>query len=295
MNHPHQDNITVMFADVVGSTRLYETLGDAEAQYNISYALTVVGDIVQRHRGKVIKSAGDDVLSAFATVDDAIMAACVIHDTFAENRIFDNLSLSFHIGLHSGPGIFSAGDIYGDTVNVAARLTSAAKSGQIITSKETIEKITGSTGVQVRPFDVIQVKGREQPVEMYDVIWKHTGDETSLIDVTESIYSGQKLVLKLQDHEIELEPETQNFILGRGLDSGLMVPGTMVSRQHASIDYRRNKFILHDLSTNGTYVRVNNEEIFIKREEIPLAGEGIISLGKKVQEQPLLNIYFRCV
>ncbi|HID82764.1 MAG TPA: adenylate/guanylate cyclase domain-containing protein [Chromatiales bacterium] len=295
MNTPQPENVTVMFADVVGSTRIYEVLGDAEAQYTITHALNVVGGIVQRHKGSVVKSAGDDVLSAFQSADDALTAACVIHDTFAENRIFEDLSLEFHIGIHSGMGIFTKGDIYGDAVNVAARLTSTAKSGQILTSKETVDQLTNGLAAQAREFDTIPVKGRKEPVQMYDIIWKHTGDETSLMEVASGVFGGKLLRLQFKGQTVNVLPEPQTFILGRGIDSGLVVSGTMVSRQHASIEYRRDKFVLRDLSTNGTYVRLNGEDFFIKREETTITGDGIISLGKRVEDQPELNIQFQCI
>ena len=285
----------MMFADVVGSTRIYEELGDAEAQYTISHALNVVGDIVRRHEGKVVKTAGDDVLSTFRSADDALAAACAIHDTFDENRIFEDLVLAFHIGIHSGTGIFTEDDIYGDAVNVAARLTGVAKSGQIITSKETVDQLTNGLAAQAREFDTIPVKGREKPVRMFDIIWKHTGDETSLLEVASGVFGGKLLTLKFRDQSLNILPEPQTFILGRGIDSGLIIPASMVSRQHASIEYRRDKFVLRDTSTNGTYVRINGEDVFIKREETPLAGSGIISLGKAIDDKPELNIQFQCI
>ena len=295
MMKTNQENITVMFADVVGSTRLYEEMGDAEAQYTIIHALNVVSDIVRKHHGVVVKTAGDDVLSAFKHANDALQAACVIQDTFTEGHVFEDIKLAFHIGVHSGQGIFSDGDVYGDAVNVAARLTTAAKSGQIIASKETVDQLADDFTAQARKFDTVPVKGREKPVEMFDIIWKHTGDETSLMEIASGVFGGKLLKLKFQNQAINVLPEPQSFVLGRGIDSGLIVAGNMVSRQHACIDYRRDKFVLRDLSTNGTYVRVNGEDIFIKREETLLTGNGIISLGKGVDDQTSLNIQFECV
>lgn len=284
-----------MFADVVGSTHLYEQMGDAEAQYTITHALNVVSDIIRKYHGLVVKTAGDDVLSAFKHADEALQAACVIQDTFTEGHVFEDIRLAFHIGLHTGQAIFAQGDIYGDAVNVAARLTTAAKSGQIITSKETVDQLTDDFTAQARQFDKVQVKGREKPVVMYDIVWKHTGDETSLMEVASGVFGGKLLKLKFQSQAINVLPEPQSFVLGRGIDSGLIVAGNMVSRQHACIDFRRDKFILKDLSTNGTYVRMNDEDIFIKREETLLRGKGIISLGKAVDDQTSLNIQFECV
>jgi class 3 adenylate cyclase len=295
MNKVSQENITVMFADVVGSTHLYEQMGDSEAQYTITHALNVVSDVVRRYNGLVIKTAGDDVLCAFKTANDAVQAACVIQDTFTDGHVFEDITVAFHIGIHTGQAIFAQGDIYGDAVNVAARLTTSAKSGQIIISRETMDTLSDDFSAQARQFDKVQVKGREKPVEMYDIIWKHTGDETSLMEVASGVFGGKLLKLKFQSQAINVLPEPQTFVLGRGVDSGLIVSGSMVSRQHACIEFRRDKYVLRDLSTNGTYVRINGEDVFIKREETLLTGAGIISLGKSVDDQANLNIHFECV
>lgn len=288
-------NIAVMFTDVVGSTRIYEVLGNEKAQNIVSHALNIVGSIVQKHQGSVVKTAGDDLLSTFKSADDALIAACVIHDTFEENIIFEDVLLTFHIGIHYGEGVFIEGDVYGDAVNIAARLTSVAKSGQIITSKETVDHLKKGLAAKARFFDTVLVKGRKKPIEIYDIVWKKTGNETSLVRMTTGIFGGKSLNLQFKDKLINILPEPVTFILGRGINSQLVIAATMVSRQHASIEYHHRKFVLRDMSINGTYVRLNDEDFFIKGEKTTIIGNGAISLGKRVDDQPELNIQFQCV
>jgi len=296
MSEQKQDNITVMFADVVGSTRLYEKLGDKKAQKIISQALDIGSKIVQKYNGDVLKTAGDDIFCSFKQANDAISAACVIHDTFTDNLVFKDYPISFHIGIHSGAGIFIQGDVFGDATNVASRLTSIAKSGQIITSKETVDRLTQGLSSKTRALDSITVKGREESVQIYDVIWKSTGEETYLVDVACSNTGEKLLVLEYKEQAINILPDSKPFILGRGTTSNLVITSTKVSREHASIEYRRNKFVFRDLSTNGTYIRFNDDgDFFLKREDTALIGEGVISLGKVMDDQAEFNITFQCI
>ena len=296
MDHHKQDNITVMFADVVGSTSLYKTLGDQKAQKIISHALDIASKIVSKYSGEVLKTAGDDILCSFNEANDAITAACIIHDTFSDNTVFKESPLAFHIGIHSGSGIFVEGDVFGDATNVASRLTSIAKSDQIVTSRETVDQLTQGLSSKARALDSVAVKGRDEPIDIYDIIWRNTGEETYLVDVTCSISGGKLLVLEYQDQIINILPDSHPFVLGRGTSSGLVIASSKVSREHASIEYRRNKFVFRDISTNGTYLRFNNEgEFFLKREDTALIGDGIISLGTAIDDQSDLNVRFQCI
>ena len=295
MKKPQKDDVTVMFADIVGSTSLYEALGDKDAQKLISQALDIASSIVQKYDGWVLKMAGDDVLCSFEKANDAIAAACVIHDTFTDNPIFKDNPTAFHIGVHSGAGIFIEGDVFGDAINVASRLTSIAKPGQIITSKETVEQLTNGLSSKTRALDSVKVKGREEEIKIYDVIWRNTGEETYLVDMAGSISGEKLLVLEYQEQSINILPGSESFVLGRGTDSQLVVASSKVSRQHACIEYRRNKFVFRDMSTNGTYIRLNDDGVFfLKREDTALIGNGLISLGKIIDDQSEMNIKFEC-
>ncbi len=297
MRSPQQEEYTIMFADVVDSTGLYERLGDIEAQYTISQCLGLVQDMVERHKGRVIKTAGDDSLCMFDKAEQAIAAACVIQEGLSEDTVFEDNEIQMHIGVHSGLGLITEGDVFGDTVNVAARVTSAARARQILTTRETIERLPSGFDIPERYVDKIAVKGRSSPVELHEILWRGGGDLTGVMTGLDIVRPGAK-VLKLRNCglEFELSPESGGFVIGRDLDCNLTINGTMVSRQHALIEFRRDKFILRDQSTNGTYIRPQQgKAYYVRREETPLLGEGEISLGKLVDDRPALNIFYKFI
>lgn len=287
-----EQELTVMFADIVGSTRLYDRLGDIEARFVISQSLEVASDLVSKHNGRIIKSTGDDVMCVFDDPNDALHAACSIQDNFLDKMVFDEVVISFHIGVHSGKGIVTDKDIYGDTVNIAARLTDAAKSGQVLASEYTVQLLGNDLKNMARRYDTVKVKGKSEKVEMYDFVWNTSGEETGLIEFL-GWEGTSSLHLTVQQQELLVPPESNSVFIGRDQNVGLKVIGKMVSRKHAVIDYRHGKFVLRDQSTNGTYVKIGDgEEVFIKNEEFPLSANGIISLGKTIDDKPGLNIEF---
>ena len=297
MRSPQQEEYTIMFADVVDSTGLYERLGDIEAQYTISQCLGLVQDMVERHKGRVIKTAGDDSLCMFDKAEQAIAAACVIQEGLSEDSVFEDNEIQMHIGVHSGLGLITEGDVFGDTVNVAARVTSAARARQILTTRETIDRLPGSFDIPERYVDKIAVKGRSAPVELHEILWRGGGDLTGVMTGLDIVRPGSK-ILKLRNCglEFELAPDSGGFVIGRDLDCNLTINGSMVSRQHALIEFRRDKFILRDQSTNGTYIRPQQgRAYYVRREETPLLGEGEISLGKLVDDRPALNIFYKFI
>src|SRR4030067_2380229 len=132
-----------MFADISGSTRLFETLGDATARIKVAECLDVLTDVVKRHNGIVIKTIGDEIMCTFPTADEAAKSACEMHEVLQED-VTEGMSdttttLAIRVGMHFGPAILEGGDVYGDAVNVAARMAAQDKGGQIITTQSTVE------------------------------------------------------------------------------------------------------------------------------------------------------------
>jgi len=282
----------VMFADVAGSTRLYEELGDQVAQRVIAERLASMAMVVERFQGTVIKTIGDEIMARFDEADLAIMAACHIHELGASKTV-QGVALSEHIGLHYGSTVRSKGDLFGDAVNVAARLTSVARGGQIITSQETMDRLPDDLSLLARKFDLTKVKGRKQPVSMYEVSWESEDDVTGIHDQGAiRPLALEPLLLRCHKEERTLLPNSV-MLIGRGSQCDLVIQGNAISRLHAFIEYHNGKFILRDESTNGTYVKVNGgRSVYLRREELPLLGSGVISLGAPVREQDPRLLYF---
>jgi len=130
-------SLTILFADISGSTRLYETLGDKIALEKIDHCLTLLGKVAQRYSGEVIKTIGDEIMCAFPTASSAVEAAMVMQ----QDLIASTSTLHVRIGLHFGEVIRDGSDVFGDAVNVAARMTRLAVPDQIMTTRETAEAV----------------------------------------------------------------------------------------------------------------------------------------------------------
>ena len=134
---PKTKNIGIMFADVAGSTQLFEILGDDKARSTIAETLELLTNVINAHNGTVIKTIGDEVMCTFPEADDSANAATEMQETLEDaNEMRDEgPEIKVRIGMHFGPALLEGGDVFGDAVNVAARMAAQAKGGQIITTK----------------------------------------------------------------------------------------------------------------------------------------------------------------
>lgn len=274
----------VMFVDVEGSTKLYEKLGDAKAQATIEQCLDTISGVIREHSGEIIKTIGDEVMCRFGNEDKAVRAACHIQETLEGSSI--EFMPSVRIGLHYGAMIEKEGDVFGDAVNVAARMTSIAKGKQIITTEDTILNLSPEHVQMTRKFDKTRIKGKEGEVTIYEVLWQPnnaTQMHTSFIGNAEG---ASLLSLGYLGKDFSIKPNSPDFLIGRDDRCDLIVDSGFSSRIHARIEFRRGKFVLVDQSTNGTYITVGDQKnVYIRREELPLIGVGVIGLGEKIGDK----------
>jgi hypothetical protein len=290
-----------MFADVAGSTAMYENMGDEAARERISKALDALISITRRYSGNLVKTIGDEILVYFTDTDKAIFAAQAIQETMEDDRSPETIGVSIRIGMQQGSAILEKNDIFGDTVNVAARVASMAKGRQILCTHEVAILIKNEElSAKMRPYDRLRIKGRNEHLDVYLVAWEEEGDMTNM--ATASSFTNparydqvENLKLTHGKHSYSLPVGTDSFVIGRGKDSELIIQGDLISRHHSRIDHRRGKFILSDQSTNGTFVRTSEgQDIFLRREELALFGSGHISLGKKIDLADFNLIKFVC-
>ncbi|MEN8132612.1 MAG: adenylate/guanylate cyclase domain-containing protein [Pseudomonadota bacterium] len=286
----------VMFADISDSTRLYESLGDRKAQSIISQCLTRMINICRRQSGVLIKTVGDEIMCRFPTVNEAVLAAQTINQALENEISSEGVKLSVRIGMHFGKVVEQEQDLYGDVVNVAARLTSIARAQQIITTQAVIDRLSEGFNNGVRLYDQAAIRGKQQEIKMYEILWGQE-DVTGIISrVDLAKHPGfSVLVLKYGDQEHVVKPSSDPMLIGRGKQCHLIVNTLLASRKHARLEYRRGKFVLVDQSTNGTFVRSQEGgEVYLRREELPLSGEGVISLGESIDDDPEKLIHFHC-
>ncbi len=193
----------------------------------------------------------------------------------------EKVQLGVRIGLHDGPVVARDGDVFGDTVNLAARLTEMASKGQIITSLETVELFDPIQKMDCRRLYSIPVKGREREVDICELMWTDTDDATTLVAHRATTDAGDSLRLVYRGRAVILSPERRSIVIGRDATADLVVPDRMASRTHCEIEQRQDKFVLADRSANGTYLSIDGDrEIVLRREEALLRGHGFITLGQ---------------
>ena len=272
----------VLFADVSGSTKLYETAGDAVAHAAIEKCVNLMREKTVQATGRVIKTIGDEVMSAFPTADAAADAAIEMQSGIAELPAVGTTKIGIRIGFNFGPIVERDGDIFGDAVNLAARLSHVATKDQIITAKDTVMRMSPMLKSSTRAITTIQVKGKAEEIHVYELIWQQSEDMTTLAS-SKSIFKPKKtqLRLKVQGTEVILSPEKPAVALGRDATADVVIRERMASRAHGKIERRLDKFILTDHSANGTYVTVEGDrEIVLRREEFTLRGKGWIAFGQ---------------
>lgn len=287
---PKTINISIMFADIAGSTKLYDTLGDQVARAKVAATIDTMTEITKQNNGTVIKTIGDEVMCTFPTAEDAGTAAWEMQERFEEEAEAntDGSPVSVRIGMHFGPAIMEGGDVFGDAVNIAARMAAQAKGKQIITTQDTLDKLPVAMRASSRFVDHAPIKGKNEEIDIFEIIWQEE-DVTRMATgmVIDKPTPEATLRLTYNDKIVELNKKRPGVVMGRSQNCDLTINEKLASRQHVRIELRRDKFFIVDQSTNGTHVLIdNNPEEFLRREEIPLTGNGRISLGRGFSEDP---------
>jgi adenylate cyclase len=280
--------VAILFADVVGSTKLYEQLGDVRARDMVGTCVELMRAATDHHRGTVIKTMGDEIMATFASADDALDAGAQMQREITHHpglKVNDH-AVAIRIGCNFGPVVMEARDIFGSAVHTANRMTSQAKAGQIITTATMVERLSSEWRASVRQIDVATLKGRSAEFALFEVLWQP--DESTSMVATISTGDGdkpQRLRLRYQGQEVLVDHGREIITIGRAEDNDLVIKGNLISRLHARIEMNRNKFMLIDQSTNGTFVAVKDgEDAFVRRDSMQIRGEGMIGLGKVPDE-----------
>jgi class 3 adenylate cyclase len=291
--------LAILFADVVGSTKLYELMGDMKARDMVATCIDAMRTATEQNNGTVIKTMGDEVMSTFPSADDALNAASQMQaaiSTHPDLKV-DGQPVAIRIGCHFGPVVLENRDIFGAAVHTANRMTSQAKAAQIITTATMVDRLSADWRASVRQIDVATLKGRSSEVALFEVLWQ-TDDVTSMLPaIALSQRQGGKTRLRLryQGQEVVVDEARTNVTIGRAEDCDFVVKGNLISRLHARIEMNRNKFVLIDQSTNGTFVQSKDgEEAFVRRDSMQIKGEGLIGLGKVPEATSAQSIRFVC-
>jgi adenylate cyclase len=281
---------TVLFADLRGSTAMYETLGNADATAVVTQSVALLAQVVAAHGGIVVKTLGDGLMAMFPSPSQGIAAADEMHDTLgangaaAEGAARPAVPLKLQVGLAHGEIIEMSGDVFGDAVNVAARLLDHAGDNETLATVSVLDGLDDWERSRFRSLDRLQLRGRAEPVHVHlQEAVRRFGDTaaTAYGDMLAPTPEPEAIRLIWLDLNRIYAGASLPVVLGRSPQATYIIDDTRVSRSHARIDWHGGTFQLTDLSYNGTYVRFDHdpEIISLRRGACTLHGSGVIGLG----------------
>jgi adenylate cyclase len=293
---------TVVFCDLVGSTGLFEKLGDATASHLVTQLNHAMGRAVDQFQGRVVKTLGDGIFVVFAQEEQAVNACSAIQTDlqdrplmlFADEKMavssgtFRSLRIELQIGIESGEVVEINGDCYGDAVNSAARLADLAGARQILTTQRVLDALPASRHGELISLGPMFLRGKGEATTVYRVNWQKKSEvdpDATMLGVSfKDALRTQELLLSFGGKSVKLlqaGSAIKSVQMGRANTCELEVSDPRVSRNHASVQVRGNQFVLSDASSYGTWVYLGgqSEPLALRRTECVLVGEGEISLG----------------
>lgn len=283
---------TVVFADLFGSTGVFESLGNARATELVTQATGWIAQRCTEHGGRVVKLLGDGVLVIFQDSAQAVNAVIDLQRSYQQvlNQMPPDAFMPLRIGVARGGVEIVADDCYGDAVNIAARLSELTGAHQIWVNREAIEDGFELPDDRFRQLGPIHIRGRAEPCKVYQVEWQENqgGDLLTIQAGFElSAHAAERDALGVQ---VELSWLEQRkvfnafdlpILIGRTHQVDFMVNDARVSRTHARIEWRNGSVVLVDVSSYGCWVRFagGGADLLLRREECVLHGQGEIALG----------------
>jgi adenylate cyclase len=273
---------TVMFADVLGGADLIAKAGDATAVGALAACLERLRKTAEGCGGRVVSRSSDKLMVLAASPDAAADAAAAMHTALDSMPQYTDVKLALGIGFHHGPVIQKGDEVFGDTVNLAARLVELAASGQIVTTRETAHDLSPLYRAWLRKLYSIDIKGRSGQVALCELVWRADDNATLFAKKkADTRLTATVLTLTYRDKKVQRRRDRDAVTFGRGDDCGIQVLDDQASRLHCTIERRQDKWVLADHSTNGTYVTMDGStEVLIQREEIILGTKGRLAFGQ---------------
>ena len=277
----------IMFADVSKSMLLHERLGDQAARVLIDNLLAMAEKAIKAHRGRVIKYIGDEILAVLPNADAAVLAARDLLIEVDKCEEQEGLKPGMHVGLHSGTFVERGGEVYGDAVNVASRLTAYAKAGQILTTTASAPGMSPVVRSAMRKLGALDIRGRLEEVQVEEVEWRESTDEEATFTENASVapVAGSRLVLSIGGKTWTVGPRAKHLSIGRDPCADIPVRTNEASRNHGFIEYRNGGYFYSDMSLNGSYVTFGNTgETLVQRSQVLLSGQGVICFGHSAND-----------
>jgi class 3 adenylate cyclase len=290
---------TVVFADLVGSTGIFERLGDETAGHFVTQLTGALSKTFEQHRGRVVKLLGDGLFVVFPAESDALTACINIQKRLQEKPVRAGGSgnpVQMQMGMEAGDVVEIDGDCYGDAVNSAARLADLAGAEQILATQRVREALAPVQQAQLRSLGPMYLRGKSEVTEVFRVEWQSGRDADATVMGVSLLKAGQDSTLELSafGQTMRLDARGEKLTLGRAATASLSLNDSRVSRVHATVEWRGGHFVLSDTSSFGTWVYMGNqsEALVLRRTECYLVGQGQVVLGCEREAESAPTVAF---
>ncbi len=187
-------NVTILFTDIVDSTKYWDKFGDVQGRLMVDRHNRRLFPVITKFKGRIIKTIGDSIMAAFAKPEQAVEAAIAMQQTMALERQGDEtFRIYIRVGIHSGDAIVEKEDVYGDIVNVAARVESVGKGNEILVSQTAVAYIEDEYAFIFKRKGWFVPKGKNNKLHVFTCNWQN---HPLLID--QSIKSSSLMIPRRQ-------------------------------------------------------------------------------------------------
>lgn len=166
-----KQELAVLFADISGSSDIYVALGDEAARRVVSRCVNLMTGELPEYHGTLIKVIGDEIMCTFPSSESAFHAACAIQRKVESSPNPDGTVMHIRVGFHFGEVLQESNDVYGDTVNIAARVVSITRARQIVVTQAVVNRLPSGLQKKVTKLERVEFKGKPATFEIYLVDW----------------------------------------------------------------------------------------------------------------------------
>jgi adenylate cyclase len=295
----------VLFADLRGSTALYELIGNASASAVVTETVDSVARRVPATGGTLVKTLGDGLMAVFPTGAQAVEAADQMHEELEVVMArrgaltgFGEARLQLQVCVALGETVEVSGDFFGDAVNVAARLLDHAGDNETLITADVLRALPGETRDLFRSLDLVRLRGRVEPIEVHLLTRRGLDTAPTLVGGAGLGLAGpEAVILTWGNTRRRCTASNMPIVIGRAAAVDMQVDDARVSRSHCRIDWIGATFQLSDLSINGTFVRFASEDevVSLRRGSCTLHGSGSVGLSGSPEDPGVVAMQFEVI
>lgn len=275
--------LSVVFAAVAGSSRVFEKLAGTEALHAVDRCMKRMARGIDGFHGRIVRTGRDNLTALFDNANDACLAAVAMQRRVADLPPVSGIQLAIRVGFSHGLVSEESGEVLGDGVNTAECLADLAGAGQVLTRSQTQALLSPQLQLATRHLEKASSSGGPAEPQLFEILWRESTIEPPRVIVQPAAPAKERearLCIRYGNHVKLLDKHRPSVVMGRDETCEITVRDRRASRHHARIDRRGGRYVLKDLSTNGTFVTLNGEqELFLRHEELVLRGSGIISFA----------------